>query len=375
MLAKTDQRYLSESFDSFVKAPTLQGQCGTSVKPANGVSSVAEAALLRASQKFSLAQIRAFVAAAQCGSFSRAAVQLGISQSSLSRCIKDLESAVGRGLFQRSRQGVGLSPTGQAMLLKAQILVREHACVQAFVESQRDGHSGVLRLAADASVAPVIWDQLSSQLQRHAPDVGLEIAAMGSEEAVNQVLDHRADFALCGAMEGIPQLRYTPLLNAPMGLIIPPGCKVPDAPSSLEALDGVPFVRLADYTPVTRTLRRHDVHFPAYFNSGIVYSCLSAAFDFMRSMDVAAVASGIGASLPQTSGMRFQALPDLLPSLTVYLVSPRQHDYEHRDEYLRDLVRLSVHESPWHPSVQRVNPIATGALDSDDKLLPGAEIV
>lgn len=312
---------------------------------------------LRASQGFSVAQIKAFVAAAESASLSKAAAKLGMSQPALSRCIKELEAALACDLFIRSSRGIGLSPAGQALYSRARNLVIDYGSMQEFVAKRRIDSRHTLRVAADASIAPVVLDKLQANLCKHAPTVQLQLSAMGSEEAVQEVLNAKADMGLCGAMEGQPRLRYTPVLSAPLGLIIPVGRDIPDSPQSLEEFASVPFVRLADYTPVTQTLRRHSVRFDAYFQSPIAYACLSAAFDSMRTEKMVAVATGIGASLPQVRDMRFMPLAALLPSLRVYLVSLRRQEVDDVTERLRDLVRLSVHESPWHPSVQRLNRI------------------
>ncbi|MFD1734468.1 LysR family transcriptional regulator [Deinococcus malanensis] len=49
-----------------------------------------------------LIQLRAFVAAAESGSFGRAAVVLGLSPSSVSESVQALEQLHGQPLFQRS---------------------------------------------------------------------------------------------------------------------------------------------------------------------------------------------------------------------------------------------------------------------------------
>lgn len=54
-----------------------------------------------------------FVVVANCGSFSRAAIQLGTSQPSLSRHIKSLEAQLGVALLRRTNSGVELTAEGQ----------------------------------------------------------------------------------------------------------------------------------------------------------------------------------------------------------------------------------------------------------------------
>lgn len=59
-----------------------------------------------------LTAIRAFVAVSRCGSFSRAAQTLGVTQSALSRHVATLEKLSGTRLFTRKGSGIELTPSG-----------------------------------------------------------------------------------------------------------------------------------------------------------------------------------------------------------------------------------------------------------------------
>lgn len=62
----------------------------------------------------SLSQLCAFEAAARLGSFTRAAQELDLTQSAISRQVRALEDQLGAALFERDRQRVALTPQGQA---------------------------------------------------------------------------------------------------------------------------------------------------------------------------------------------------------------------------------------------------------------------
>ncbi|MFC3215710.1 LysR family transcriptional regulator [Novosphingobium panipatense] len=61
------------------------------------------------------AQLRAFVSVAEHASFSRAAEQLGITPSSLSQTIRNLEERLSLRLFNRTTRSVALTPAGDAL--------------------------------------------------------------------------------------------------------------------------------------------------------------------------------------------------------------------------------------------------------------------
>ncbi len=62
-----------------------------------------------------LRQLRHFLAAADQGSFRKAAIALAINESSVSRQIRDLEDELGASLFIRHSGGVRLTVAGQEL--------------------------------------------------------------------------------------------------------------------------------------------------------------------------------------------------------------------------------------------------------------------
>ncbi|MDB6178441.1 LysR family transcriptional regulator [Paracoccus sp. Z330] len=85
------------------------------------------------SQMPDLAGLQAFEAAARHGSFTRAAVELNLTQSAVSRQIKDLESQLGVALFERIRQRIVLSGAGQRLRPEIERLLAdiEHLALRA----------------------------------------------------------------------------------------------------------------------------------------------------------------------------------------------------------------------------------------------------
>lgn len=64
----------------------------------------------------SLQALRAFVAVARTGGFTRAAEEIGLTQTAVSHQIAQLEAWVGGALFVRDRSGVSLTPAGRRLL-------------------------------------------------------------------------------------------------------------------------------------------------------------------------------------------------------------------------------------------------------------------
>ena len=98
-----------------------------------------------------LRQVRYFVATAEIGQISQAAIHLNISQSAVTTAIKELEALLGVQLFVRSSQGMNLTDAGRHFLNRAYVIVRS---VDDALNSPLPDYraSGVLRLAASYTV-------------------------------------------------------------------------------------------------------------------------------------------------------------------------------------------------------------------------------
>ncbi len=93
-----------------------------------------------------LVTLQAFEAAARFGSFTQAAAALNLTQSAVSRQVKDLETRLGLALFHRIRQRVILSDHGHRLLPEARHLLAAAEDMTLRAISTRD-LTGVLRVA------------------------------------------------------------------------------------------------------------------------------------------------------------------------------------------------------------------------------------
>jgi DNA-binding transcriptional LysR family regulator len=112
-----------------------------------------------------LRRLRTFVAVAELGTVSKAALHLRISQSALSRQISDLEHELRVRLFDRVGRRVVLTAIGEELLRDCRSVLAQVASVAERVEVLRRGDSGVLKVAASPQM---IESVLSTFLPRYA---------------------------------------------------------------------------------------------------------------------------------------------------------------------------------------------------------------
>ncbi len=118
----------------------------------------------------------AFVTVAREGSFTRAAAQLGVSQSALSHTIRGLEAKLGIRLLTRTTRSVSPTDAGERLLATVAPRFDEILAEVAALSELRDKPAGTVRISAAEHVADtVIWPRLEPFLPQY-PDIIVEVA-------------------------------------------------------------------------------------------------------------------------------------------------------------------------------------------------------
>lgn len=117
----------------------------------------------------------AFVTVAREGSFTRAAAQLGVSQSALSHTIRGLEARLDLRLLTRTTRSVSPTEAGERLLQTVAPRFEEIEAELAALKELRDKPVGNLRItAAEHAVSTVLWPKLAPVLAQY-PQIKVEI--------------------------------------------------------------------------------------------------------------------------------------------------------------------------------------------------------
>lgn len=139
--------------------------------------------------------LREFTVIAKLGSFSRAAEELCVSQSALSKHILSLERELGTPLLIRKARSVTLSPAGAQILpLAAQIYaLNNQICMEADKECQKD--KSLLRIASIPVMAQYNITGALARFQRNHPDVTLEVTECEQHDLLDKLRDGSCELA------------------------------------------------------------------------------------------------------------------------------------------------------------------------------------
>jgi DNA-binding transcriptional LysR family regulator len=117
----------------------------------------------------------AFLTVAREGSFTRAAAQLGVSQSALSHTIRALETRLGIRLLTRTTRSVSATEAGERLLMTLGPRFDEIEAEVAALSELREKPAGTVRITtAEHAANSVLWPKLTTFLPEY-PDIKVEI--------------------------------------------------------------------------------------------------------------------------------------------------------------------------------------------------------
>lgn len=140
--------------------------------------------------KENIQDLLSFMVVARERSFTRAAAQLGVSQSALSHAMRNLEARLGVRLLTRTTRNVSPTEAGEKLLtrLGPQLQLMEEELLS--LHEWRDRPAGNIRLTAgEHAMQAVLWPALRPFLQRY-PDIHVEVMV---DNGLTNIVDGRFD--------------------------------------------------------------------------------------------------------------------------------------------------------------------------------------
>lgn len=161
-------------------------------------------------------------------SFTAAAAELHVSQSSLSRAVADLERLLGAQLLARDTRNVQLTAAGVEALRVADEIVNAHRAGMKELERFLLGESGTVAVATLPSVAAVLLPQVISAFRTQRPQVTVRLMDGLERSVLGRVLSGDADFAITTVGEPSDQLEHRPLVRDRFVAVLPEGHPLAD---------------------------------------------------------------------------------------------------------------------------------------------------
>lgn len=122
--------------------------------------------------------MRIFTKVVEAGSFTKAAEQLALPKSTVSRRVSDLEDQLGTLLLQRTTRKLTLTLSGELFYARTSHIVEELQQAQVALEELQSAPRGLLRITTPADMATMI-PRLTGEFQELYPDVDVVVFATG----------------------------------------------------------------------------------------------------------------------------------------------------------------------------------------------------
>jgi DNA-binding transcriptional LysR family regulator len=272
---------------------------------------------------FTLRHIRYFVAVAENGKVSIAATAVGISPSSVSTAIQELEDQLGVSLFDRHRRGLKLTYEGNRFLQHSHnILDAVSAAGHALNQRQTD-FSGKLSIGVTITIAGYFLAPLLAHFKRSFPKIDVHITEYSRTVIERKLIDGELDIALVitSNISNTNVIAYETLVRSSRQLWVAPNHPVLELDQvTLKNVSELPYIQLMiDEAQTT--------HYGFWEKAGVSPNTVfeTGSVEAMRSL----VATGAGVTIlsdmvyrPWTlEGNRIElvTLADEIPSMNVGL--------------------------------------------------------
>lgn len=252
----------------------------------------------------SFRDIRAFIAVAQTGSFTRAAARLHLSQPALTVQIRRLETTVGVRLFDRNSRSVALTPTGRELLplLQKSLHDMEHVLIDA--RALGDGSSGVVRIACLPTFAASVLPELVQQVNKAVPRAGFYVRDVVASMVNTLVRNEEVDIGLTGGELTDPAFEVLHAGGDRLVAVFPKGHALARRKRiTLVDLASVPLVLTAQGTSVRAVVDN------AFANQNCTPEIACEPTYMMTA--VAMVRAGLGVTILPASAREVRAEPEL----------------------------------------------------------------
>jgi DNA-binding transcriptional LysR family regulator len=293
-----------------------------------------------------LRQFRYFIAVANSGQISRAAMDINVSQSALTAAIKALEETIGTPLFERHSTGVTLTYEGNLFLDHARhIMANVEEAIQ-LPRRIRENVSGSLNLAMSYTVAGYFLPPHLARFARNFPNVKINMTEADRGAIEEGLVAGTFDLAVILTSNIINQedLAQETLLQSRRRLWVDAQHRFLDQPHvSLQDIAAEPYIMLT-VDEASNTAQRYWNRTP--HNPRTMFR--TSSVEAVRSL----VASGMGVAILSDmvyrpwslEGRRVEVLPvsDPVPTMDVGFAWPKNAEQSEATKAFIEFMHLSM---------------------------------
>jgi len=176
---------------------------------------------------YTLRQLTAFREIEKQRSITRAARNLGLTQSGLSSLLRELEAEAGEVLFTRTTRRLEPTAAGLAFSPLAERVLLETEALRSEFEDYRRGKRGQVRVGLLPSLSALILPKLIREFRETHPFVDLDVSEAHAGTLVEMVLAGQLSIALGTAFDQMRHLRHETLWQDEIVVLLPEQLALP----------------------------------------------------------------------------------------------------------------------------------------------------
>ena len=181
-----------------------------------------------------------------CGSLTRAATELGVTQSAVSHSLDSLESELGFPLLKRGRAGIRLTAEGERLMPAVRALLGSEEQLNQLAASIRGLDSGTVRIGAFTSVAVHWLPGVLKEFQADYPHVEFKLLNGDYHDVENWLSDGSIDIGFVNVPCAV-DCECIPLMEDRLLAILPEGSRFAHYPKfPLIECETEPFISLLE---------------------------------------------------------------------------------------------------------------------------------
>ena len=171
---------------------------------------------------------KAFLAAAECGSLTRAAEKLNYTASGVSQLISAMESEFGFLLLKRTTRGVVLTAEGERMLPAVRAFLSQENRMHELAANINGLDIGLINIASYSSIATHWLPKVIADFKKKYPNININLMEGVRQEVLKWIEVGRADIGLLSGGDDI-DYDWIPLADDPMIAVLPKDHPLADA--------------------------------------------------------------------------------------------------------------------------------------------------
>jgi DNA-binding transcriptional LysR family regulator len=170
---------------------------------------------------FDLTDLQLIVNIGDASSLTRGAEKSHLSLPAASNRVKNLEDHFGTRLFHRNSQGVTLTPSGEAFLRHARLVLRQIDHLRGDIHEYARGIKGQVRMLANTTAMTEFMPAVLSRFLASHPDVTVELRERLSYLVIKAVSEGSADIGIVAGKPASSELEYIPYREDRLVLVAP----------------------------------------------------------------------------------------------------------------------------------------------------------